>query len=96
MAIHQEARVEPEYTSLREAARTYAVSAYTLRRRIASGDLAGRQARLQDHPCPDRRPRRALPYNPDHASRRSIPPLVIVRPDRFIAEGPKTRLGCQP
>jgi hypothetical protein len=39
MAIHQDSRVEPEYISLREAARIYAVSTYTLRRRIASGDL---------------------------------------------------------
>ena len=36
MAIHQDSRVEPEYISLREAARIYAVSTYTLRRRIAS------------------------------------------------------------
>ena len=39
MAIHQDLRVEPEWVSLREAARIYAVSTYTLRRRIASGDL---------------------------------------------------------
>jgi excisionase family DNA binding protein len=39
MAIHQESRVQPEYISLHEAARIYAVSTYTLRRRIASGDL---------------------------------------------------------
>ncbi|MBK8445622.1 MAG: helix-turn-helix domain-containing protein [Micropruina sp.] len=39
MAINQNPRVEPEWVSLREAARIYAVSAYTLRRRIASGDL---------------------------------------------------------
>jgi excisionase family DNA binding protein len=39
MAVHEEVRVEPEYVSLREAARIYAVSTYTLRRRIASGDL---------------------------------------------------------
>jgi excisionase family DNA binding protein len=39
MAVHQEVRVEPEYVSLREAARIYAISTYTLRRRIASGDL---------------------------------------------------------
>ena len=39
MAIHQDSRIEPEYVSLREAARIYAVSTYTLRRRIASGDL---------------------------------------------------------
>jgi len=39
MAIHQDSRIEPVYISLREAARIYAVSTYTLRRRIASGDL---------------------------------------------------------
>ena len=39
MAIHQDVRVEPEWVSLREAARIYAVSTYTIRRRIASGDL---------------------------------------------------------
>jgi excisionase family DNA binding protein len=39
MAIHQDSRLEPEYISLREAASIYAVSTYTLRRRIASGDL---------------------------------------------------------
>lgn len=39
MAINQNERVEPEWVSLREAAKIYAVSTYTLRRRIASGDL---------------------------------------------------------
>lgn len=39
MAINQSPRVEPEWISLREAAKIYAVSTYTLRRRIASGDL---------------------------------------------------------
>lgn len=39
MAINQNPRVEPEWVSLREAAKIYAVSTYTLRRRIASGDL---------------------------------------------------------
>lgn len=32
-------RVEPEWVSLREAAKIYAISTYALRRRIASGDL---------------------------------------------------------
>ena len=31
--------MEPEWVSLREAAKIYAISTYTLRRRIASGDL---------------------------------------------------------
>ena len=39
MAINQNPRVEPEWVSLREAAKIYAISTYTLRRRIASGDL---------------------------------------------------------
>ena len=39
MAINQSPRVEPEWVSLREAAKIYAISTYTLRRRIASGDL---------------------------------------------------------
>jgi excisionase family DNA binding protein len=39
MAINQSPRVEPEWVSLREAAKIYAVGTYTLRRRIASGDL---------------------------------------------------------
>lgn len=39
MAIPHTERVEPEWVSLREAARIYAVSTYTLRRRISSGDL---------------------------------------------------------
>ena len=39
MAITQNPRVEPEWVSLREAAKIYAISTYTLRRRIASGDL---------------------------------------------------------
>ncbi len=39
MALNQNPRVEPEWVSLREAAKIYAVSTYTLRRRIASGDL---------------------------------------------------------
>lgn len=39
MAIPHTPRVEPEWISLREAARIYAVSTYTLRRRIASGHL---------------------------------------------------------
>ena len=39
MSINQNSQVETEWVSLREAARIYAVSTYTLRRRIASGDL---------------------------------------------------------
>ncbi len=39
MATPQTQRVEPEWVSLREAARIYAVSTYTLRRRIATGHL---------------------------------------------------------
>ena len=39
MAIPHPQRVEPEWISLREAARIYAVSTYTLRRRIATGHL---------------------------------------------------------
>lgn len=39
MAINQSPRVEPQWVSLREAAKIYAISTYTLRRRIASGDL---------------------------------------------------------
>ena len=39
MALNQNPRVEPEWVSLREAAKIYAISTYTLRRRIASGDL---------------------------------------------------------
>ena len=39
MAIPQPQRTDPEWISLREAARIYAVSTYTLRRRISSGDL---------------------------------------------------------
>ncbi len=39
MSINQNSRVETEWVSLREAAKIYAVSTYTLRRRIASGDL---------------------------------------------------------
>ncbi len=39
MALNQTPRVESEWISLREAARIYAVSTYTLRRRIASGHL---------------------------------------------------------
>jgi excisionase family DNA binding protein len=39
MAINQNPRIEPEWVSLREAAKIYAISTYTLRRRIASGDL---------------------------------------------------------
>jgi excisionase family DNA binding protein len=39
MAINQSPRVEPDWVSLREAAKIYAISTYTLRRRIASGDL---------------------------------------------------------
>ena len=39
MSIHQNSRVETEWVSLREAAKIYAVSTYTLRRRISSGDL---------------------------------------------------------
>ena len=39
MAIPQTQRVTPEWISLREAAKIYAVSTYTLRRRISSGDL---------------------------------------------------------
>jgi len=37
--ISQHVPAEPEYVSLRAAARIYAVSTYTLRLRIASGDL---------------------------------------------------------
>ena len=39
MSISQNSRVETEWVSLREAAKIYAVSTYTLRRRILSGDL---------------------------------------------------------
>jgi excisionase family DNA binding protein len=39
MAIPETQRVTPEWISLREAAKIYAVSTYTLRRRISSGDL---------------------------------------------------------
>lgn len=39
MAILQTQRVEPEWVSLREAARIYAVSTYTFCRRIATGHL---------------------------------------------------------
>lgn len=39
MALNQNPRVEPEWVSLREAAKIYVVSTYTLRCRIASGDL---------------------------------------------------------
>ena len=39
MSINQNSRVETEWVSLREAAKIYAVSTYTLRRRISSGDL---------------------------------------------------------
>ena len=39
MAINQNPRVESEWVSMREAAKIYAISTYTLRRRIASGDL---------------------------------------------------------
>lgn len=39
MTIKQTANLQPEWISLREAARIYAVSTYTLRRRIASGHL---------------------------------------------------------
>ena len=39
MAIPHTQRTEPEWISLREAARIYAVSTYTLRRRIATGHL---------------------------------------------------------
>ena len=39
MAINQSPPVGPEWVSLREAAKIYAISTYTLRRRIASGDL---------------------------------------------------------
>lgn len=39
MSISQNSRVETEWVSLREAAKIYAVSTYTLRRRISSGDL---------------------------------------------------------
>ena len=64
MAIHQDSRVEPEYVSLREAARIYAVSTFTLRRRIASGDLPAVKLGKQDHPRPGLRSRRALPGHP--------------------------------
>lgn len=39
MSINQNSRTETEWVSLREAAQIYAISTYTLRRRIASGDL---------------------------------------------------------
>ena len=39
MSISQNSRVETEWVSLREAAKIYAVSTYTMRRRISSGDL---------------------------------------------------------
>ena len=39
MSINQNSRVETEWVSLREAAKLYAVSTYTLRRRIATGHL---------------------------------------------------------
>ena len=39
MSINQNSRVETEWVSLSEAAKIYAVSTYTLRRRISSGDL---------------------------------------------------------
>ena len=39
MSINQNSRVETEWVSLREAAKIYAISTYTLRRRIASGQL---------------------------------------------------------
>ena len=39
MSINQNSQVETEWVSLREAAKIYAVSTYTLRRRISSGDL---------------------------------------------------------
>ncbi len=39
MSINQNSRTETEWVSLREAAKIYAISTYTLRRRIASGDL---------------------------------------------------------
>lgn len=39
MAINQNPGAEPAWLSLREAAKIYAISTYTLRRRIASGDL---------------------------------------------------------
>nr|WP_300142351.1 helix-turn-helix domain-containing protein [Propionicimonas sp.] len=39
MAINQNPEAQPQWVSLREAAKIYAISTYTLRRRIASGDL---------------------------------------------------------
>lgn len=39
MAVPHTQRVEGEWISLRGAAKIYAVSTYTLRRRISSGDL---------------------------------------------------------
>lgn len=39
MSVNQNSRTETEWVSLREAAKIYAISTYTLRRRIASGDL---------------------------------------------------------
>ncbi len=39
MSVPQTQRVTSEWLSLREAAKIYAVSTYTLRRRISSGDL---------------------------------------------------------
>lgn len=39
MALNENEQAQPEWVSLREAARIYAVSTYTLRRRIASGHL---------------------------------------------------------
>ena len=39
MSVNQNSRTETEWVSLREAAKIYAISTYTLRRRIASGDV---------------------------------------------------------
>lgn len=39
MSVNQNSRTETEWVSLREAAKINAISTYTLRRRIASGDL---------------------------------------------------------
>ena len=39
MSVNQNSRTETEWVSLREAAKIYAISTYTLRRRIAAGLL---------------------------------------------------------
>ena len=92
MSNHQYVRVEPEYISLREAARIYAVSTYTLRR------PAGRQARRQDHPYTDRRPRQAFSGDPNDSSGGSVPTLVTRRGGRDCttckSPGNSRKLSC--